>query len=374
MPDIDDRWHTRTGTRTDRYGQGKRWLARWRDDRGQQCKRSFERQADARHFLAKVTTDLASGAYTDHRGGRMPFREYAESWRLAQVHRPTTVCQVETNLRRHAYPTFGDRALASVRPSEIQAWVRGLDRDLQPATIEVVYSFVSSIFRAAVKDRLIPASPCIDIRLPKIEPKRIEPMATEQVEALIHAIPERYRALVILGAGCGLRQGEAFGLTVDRVNWLKRTLTVDRQLIQVKGSQPSLAQLKTPASYRTIPLPTVVTEALASHLARFPAIDGYVFTDGAGLPLKRTRFCEVWRPACRRAGLADAITFHDLRHFFASLLIHHGESVKVVQKRLGHKNASETLDTYAHLWPESEDATRAAVDSVLSFEVAAVAG
>ncbi len=357
----------------DQLASGK-WQARYRDDRGKQCKKSFDRHADARRFLAKVTTDLATGAYVDQRGGRTLFREYAESWRLAQVHRPTTVAQVETHLRNHVLPSFGDRPLASVRPSEIQAWVRGRENHLAPATIEVVYSFVSSIFRAAVKDRLIPTSPCIDIKLPKIEPKRIEPMATEQVESLIGAMPERYRALVILGAGTGLRQGEAFGLTVDRVSFLKRTLEVDRQLIQVKGSQPSLAQLKTPASYRTIPLPAVVVEALASHLARFPAIDGYVFTDGAGLPIKRTRFSEVWRPACQRAGLPDEITFHDLRHYYASLLIHHGESVKVVQKRLGHKNASETLDTYAHLWPESEDATRAAVDSVLGAEVESVAG
>lgn len=56
---------------------------------------------------------------------------------------------------------------------------------------------------------------------------------------------------------------------------------------------------------------------------------------------------------------------HSLRHFYASLLIRHGESVKVVQSRLGHATAAETLDTYSHLWPDSEDQTRAAVDLVL---------
>jgi integrase len=59
------------------------------------------------------------------------------------------------------------------------------------------------------------------------------------------------------------------------------------------------------------------------------------------------------------------VTFHDLRHYYASLLIQHGESVKVVQRRLGHKSAVETLDTYSHLWPDSEDRTRKAVDQVL---------
>ena len=57
-----------------------------------------------------------------------------------------------------------------------------------------------------------------------------------------------------------------------------------------------------------------------------------------------------------------------MRHYYASLLIRHGESVKVVQARLGHASASETLDTYSHLWPDSDDQTREAIDSVLGTE------
>ena len=63
--------------------------------------------------------------------------------------------------------------------------------------------------------------------------------------------------------------------------------------------------------------------------------------------------------ACLRAD------FHERRHFYASLLIRHGESVKPVQARLGHASAAETLDTYSHLWPDSDDRTREAVDLVL---------
>ena len=72
----------------------------------------------------------------------------------------------------------------------------------------------------------------------------------------------------------------------------------------------------------------------------------------------------MWRPAVKRAGL-EGVTFHDLRHYYASLLIRHAESVKVVQARLGHATAAETLDTYSHRWPDSENRTREAVDVVL---------
>jgi integrase len=367
---------------TARHGKGKRWDVRWGDDAGRQRHKAFDRKADAERFLAQVTTDLARGAYFDPRAGRVSFRSYAEQWRAAQVHRATTAAQVETHLRRHVYPTFGDRSLASVRPSEIQAWVRGLEDHLAPSTIEVVYSFVAGVFRAAVRDRRIPVTPCVDVRLPKRQPKRIEPLATERVEALIAAMPERYGALVVLAAGTGLRQGEAFGVEVEAVDWLRRTLEVRQQLVLMPGREPYIAPLKTPASYRTVPLPRVVIDALTAHLARFPATEvllldttikpapkwrpaSLVFTNAVGRPLRRTKFSTIWRKAATAAELPANVTFHDLRHYYASLLIQHGESVKVVQKRLGHKSAVETLDTYSHLWPDSEDRTREAVDQVL---------
>jgi integrase len=393
MAEIDDRWHAthrQTGARvrTNRYGIGKRWLARWRDDAGVQRKRAFERRADAERFLVEVAADLARGAYVDPRAGRTTVREYAERWRAAQVHRATTAAQVETHLRRHVYPMFGDRALASVRPSEVQAWVRGLEQHLAPATIEVVYSFLAGIFRAAVRDRLLVISPCVDVRLPKTEPKRVEPLTTEKVEALIEAMPARYRALIVLAAGTGLRQGEAFGMELETVDFLRRTLEVRQQLVTMPGKAPYLAPPKTPASYRTVPLPQVVVDALAAHLAAFPAVPlevtdatvkpepksrpaALIFTSPAGRPLRRTKFSTIWRRAAATAELGDGETFHSLRHYYASLLIRHGESVKVVQKRLGHKSAVETLDTYSHLWPDSEDRTREAVDTALGWTAAA---
>ena len=90
----------------------------------------------------------------------------------------------------------------------------------------------------------------------------------------------------------------------------------------------------------------------------------------ATAPWSRNRFGETWRAAVARAKLPNGTRFHDLRHFYASLLIRHGESVKAVQARLGHASAAETLDTYSHLWPDSDDRTREAVDNVLGAPTA----
>jgi len=90
--------------------------------------------------------------------------------------------------------------------------------------------------------------------------------------------------------------------------------------------------------------------------------------DGWLVEVLRTR--NAWRKATVDAGVPGFV-FHGLRHDYASLLIRHGESVKTVQERLGHASAVETLDTYSHLWPDSDDRTREAVDTVLALAPAA---
>ena len=158
--------------------------------------------------------------------------------------------------------------------------------------------------------------------------------------------------MVVLGAGTGLRQGEAVGVELDQVDFLRRQLVVRQQLVVLAREQPKIAPPKTDGSYRTVPLPRIVLNALAAHLAEFPPVPVEVedttgpqpvrrparllFTTPEGRPLRRTSFSAmVWQPARTRAGLPDSVTFHDLRHYYASLLIRHNENVKVVQAGLG---------------------------------------
>jgi len=149
---------------------------------------------------------------------------------------------------------------------------------------------------------------------------------------------------------------------------LRREVTVDRQLVKMARQPARLGPPKTKASVRTVPLPQVVVDALAAHLAAFPpGPDGLVFTL-EGRPVTRQDFGRLWRPAAKAAGLPEGTGLHLLRHYYASLLIRYGESVKIVQARLGHATAAETLDTYSHLWPDSDDRTREAVDSQLGAD------
>jgi integrase len=244
---------------------------------------------------------------------------------------------------------------------------------LAPATVTVVYRHAAAVFAAAVRDRLIVRTPCVGIRLPRAEPRRVTPERISEIlnayPALLDAVPDQYRAFVVVGAGAGLRLSEALGLTVDRVGFLHRMLRIDRQLVTPPGKgNPAFGPLKSTAAARTIPLADVVADELAEHLRRYPSED-LLFTTACGGPIRRQRVRDWWVPAVEHAGV-PGLRYHDLRHLYASALIRFGESVKTVQARLGHASAVETLDVYAALWPDSEDRSRAAVDALLPRTIA----
>jgi integrase len=201
-----------------------------------------------------------------------------------------------------------------------------------------------------------------------VEQPKVEPLPAETVWQLIDAVPDRYRALIILGAGTGVRIAEAFGLTNDRVDWIRKTVKIDRQLLRVGAGAPVFGPVKDKNNRpRTIPLPDFVVDGLSAHVSEFKlGPEGLIFSQANGRAIPRSTFSDVWRKAAGPLGIAKGDGFHLLRHFYASLLIESGQSVKSVRERLGHRSAVITLDVYGHLWPEGEDLTRTAVD--VAFE------
>jgi integrase len=118
-------------------------------------------------------------------------------------------------------------------------------------------------------------------------------------------------------------------------------------------------------SRNAIPIPNELALELAAAVKQWPAAT--VVSDGAGGVSSSWAIERAIRTARAKVkGLPDGFRFHDLRHYFASLLIASGADVKVVQARLRHASAKTTLDTYGHWWPDSDESARAAVGVVLA--------
>jgi hypothetical protein len=177
MP-VDDLWYKRgpvdpaTGKPTrvpsGRHGRGKRWRARWVDDTGQPRQRLFDRKVDAERHEANERADVSRGVYVDERRGRVTVAEYGRAWRAQQIHRDSTAEHVERAFRLHIDPYLGKLPIGQVRTSHVRSWVKGRSEVLAPATVRLVYTYLSSMFSTAVVDRSLGRTPCVDIRLPEI--------------------------------------------------------------------------------------------------------------------------------------------------------------------------------------------------------------
>ncbi|MFM9493431.1 tyrosine-type recombinase/integrase [Streptomyces galilaeus] len=400
---IQDRWFkTETDVngktvrvKSDRHGTGLRYRARYVGPDGTEKSKSFpdgqKRLADK--WLAHIEADMARGQYIDPKASRTTFQQYAERWVAAQTTDVSTRAGTESRLRLHAYPHIGSRPLGSFQPEHIREWSREVEgKGLAASYRRVIFANVSAVFTAAVDDGLISKNPCraASVKAPAMVPSRVRPWTAERVFAVRAALPEYYRAMVDVGGGCGLRQGEIFGLPVDEVGFLTGWLHVGYQVKLVDG-QAVFAPPKR-GKVRDVPLPECVGQALAAHMKRFPPRDvtlpwlapggrrvtkKLLFTASEGGALVRNNFnVQAWKPALVAAGVlpkpergqrvaeAREDGMHALRHFYASVLLDAGENVKALSGYLGHSDPGFTLRVYTHLMPRSESRTRKAVDGM----------
>ncbi|MEV4179581.1 site-specific integrase [Nonomuraea sp. NPDC049709] len=173
---------------------------------------------------------------------------------------------------------------------------------------------------------------------------------------------------ILLGAGVGLRQGEALGLALDRVNSDEGMITVDQQVVVI-NRRPQLGPPKTSASLRDVPIPHFVATAINQQVKRFDLTpDAVLCRTGRGTLLRRDYFNKkIWKPAVAVAGLPEDVTFHDLRHTFASTALAGGVPISEVSRWLGHKSITTTVDLYGHLVPEAGGRARDALDKAFKL-------
>ncbi len=370
-------------------GQKAGWRAMWRDGEGKQRSKSFPLKSDAQKHLSTVKADLLRGTYIDPRAGQITLGEYAEQWMSQQEWRPSTRTLADSHMRNHIGPRLGSRPIAAITRTEIQGFVKSLSREpnaLSPTTVEGVYRRLVSMLEAAVHDRRITHSPAIRIKLPKVARSATDNIVVldlDDVHRIADAAPPWMTAFTWTIATAGLRPGEAAGLTLERVDFMRREIHVDRQLTTIvrdaadtpEGETRTTAVLappKTEASVRTVPVGDSLIAELNRHLAEHPPVEiepgaTLLFSNRDRQPLRRNTLGDSWDRIRTKLDLPPAARgWHSLRHTYASWLIEAGLSVVTVQARLGHASATETLEVYSHLWPSSDDDTRAAIEGRLS--------
>ncbi|KUM80210.1 tyrosine-type recombinase/integrase [Streptomyces curacoi] len=401
---IQDRWYkTEKGpdgkpvkVKTERYGTGMRYRARYIGPDGSEKSKSFPdgKKRLAEKWLSAIETDMTRGQYTDPKSVRITFRQYAEKWLDSKTPSPMSRKELGRRLRLHVYPVLGSRPIGTFRPEHIRELLAALEAKpgVGPSYARNIFADVQSVLAAAVDDSLLSRNPCSarSVRRPKRDAHLVVPWQSAQVFAVRAALLERYRAMVDVGAGCGLRQGEVFGLAEDAIDADGRTLHVVRQIKHVEG-HPVFA-LPKGGKKRDVPLPASVADALRAHMDVYKPVEitlpwdvpegpkvsaRLIFTAEQGGMVWRSNFNgKEWKPALAVAGLipeadengkyesAREHGMHALRHFYASALLDAGENIKAISEYMGHSDPALTLRVYAHLMPDSRDRARRAIDSV----------
>ena len=400
---IQDRWYkiepSEDGkpvkVKSDRYGVGLRYRARYIGPDGTEKSKSFpdkqKRLAEA--WLTNIEADMARGQYIDPRAARTTFREYAERWMATLTTDLTSRAAVEGRLRLHALPYLGARPIGSFQPEHIRDWNRQLEDSVASASYRrLIFDAVSAVLSAAVDDRLLASNPCRvrSVKAPRPAPSRVHPWTPDRVFAVRAALPDRYQATTDVGGGCGLRQGEIFGLAEDNVGDLG-WLYVRQQVKKVRGTlvfaPPKRGEL------RDVPLDPEVSAALADHMKRFPPVEvtlpwltptgpkvthRLIFTSDIGKALWSNDFNDrLWKPALASAGVipvpekgqryaaAREHGMHALSIPTPSVLLEcPRKNVKALSLYLGHSDPGFTLRVYTHLMPSSETRTRTAISAM----------
>ena len=229
-----------------------------------------------------------------------------------------------------------------------------------PHSVHNYWGPVHLVLSYAVRCGAIASSPAdrlTSAERPKPGAGRCRVLDRHDVGRLLEAAPERYRVAIACGLFAGLRLSELLGLTWSDVDFRGRSLRVRRQM----GRDGKPRTLKTTAASRDV----ILMSQLAGELRKrrlasaFSADGDLVFCTTTGQTTgHRNLTGRGLEKAAERAGL-EGVTFHVLRHTFASILIAQGHDPVFVSRQLGHANAAITLKVYAHLFDAQRHASKA---------------
>jgi integrase len=354
--------------RVERSDGSVAWRVRWRDGgRGSRARaRTFDRKADAVAFDDELRRRRRLGELVGFAGSQDTLNRYvADTW--AKTHAVTLATKTAKHYAslydHHIAPFLGDLKLSELTPELIARWqaervAAGAGRE----AIRQAMKLLGNILQRAMEGGRIGRNPTRVVR--KIAPPRrreVRPLAPATVEALRAASGARDAALISVLAYAGLRPQEALALRWADVR--ERTILVERAV-----SLGEEKDTKTHA-HRTVRLLAPLREDLLAWRMRAgrPRDNALVFPGPAALLWSKTTY-DNWRKrafdrACKAIEL-DGARPYDLRHSFASLLLHEGRSVMYVARQLGH-DARLTLTTYGHVIDELDDAPRIGAEDAI---------
>ncbi|SMC93237.1 tyrosine-type recombinase/integrase [Janibacter indicus] len=317
---------------------------------------TFETKADAEAWLVGERRLIQDDDWTPTKSRRArvirateSFGPYAEAWLEYRELKPRTRALYRRQLDRFLLPYFADTSLRDITPAVVRVWHSRLD-PTKPTQRAHVYGLLRSILSTAVADEIIQANPCRVRGAGTVKrARRVEPATLDELEILVTEMPEKYQALVLIGAWCGLRFGEMAELRRGDINLVTGQLQVRRGVVRIRG-QVTVGSPKSDAGVRDVAIPPHLVPLLEAHLEEHVGSDrdALVFSavNDPSVQVHPNTLYRHWYRAREKAGRPD-LRIHDLRHTGAVLAAQAGATLAELMSRIGHSTPQAAL-RYQH--------------------------
>lgn len=331
-------WYTKFGYRN------------WKGEKKWVTKRGFATKREAvqyeREFLAKQDGNLD-----------MTFADFVEVYQRDRHPRirESTIVMKENIINTKLIPFFGHRRLRDISTNDVMQWQNEMLAYRDPETgkpyshsyLKSIHSQLSAIFNHAIRFYKLKENPAAIVGNMGSE-KGIQMKFWTRTEYLKFAEammdePLAYYCFQVL-YWCGIREGEMLALTVDDLDFEKKTLRINKTFQHLNGKD-IISEPKTPKSKRTVTIPDFLVEELKDYVKM-----QYELSPKDRLfPVTKSYLYHKLDKVCRQQSL-PRIRVHDLRHSHVSLLIDMGYSAVAIADRMGHESIDITY-RYAHLFP-----------------------
>lgn len=324
-----------------------RWCAKYEDATGKWRYLYRKNKAEAKKALRQALKDRDDGIIPPSKitvGALLD--EWMEDTKGSVGHR--TWLHRDGFVRLHIKPRIGATKLAQLDPDDVRRlYKRKLAEGMASSSVKRIHIILNQAMRHAVRCKYIGTNPLDGVKAPTVKTRPMDVLTPEQVNRLLDtAYGDRFECAILLGALVGFRVGEILSLRYEDLDLVEGTVSVRRTLWRSKTYSP-----KTDASEATIKIPALALEGLRRHAASNDnPKEGWLFPTKNGKPVGAPHFHTWgWKRMLRKAGLPESITFHQLRHGTASLLLSQGVPLPIVSKYLRHANPGITATIYAHI-------------------------
>ncbi|MFZ1187768.1 MAG: tyrosine-type recombinase/integrase [Pseudolabrys sp.] len=364
-------WTTRKGE------QKESWIVDYTDQNGERHIQTFDRKKDADDCHAAIKVDVGKGVHTAH-SKSLSIAQAAENWikyvELEKRER-TTVVQYRNHVDNHINPRLGRERLAKLTTPRIQAFRDELLAALSRAQAKKVLTSLKSLLKDAQRRGHVAQNVAVSVSIKRDNRDKarlkvgVDIPTPDEIKRIIHAATGRMRRLLIVAIFTGLRSSELRGLRWDDVDLEAKELHVRQRADRYN----EMGKPKSEAGERVIPLGPMVVNTLREWRLACPRGElGLALPNAMG---KIWNHAGIVRAMCRTmvaAGVVDAegeakyTGLHSLRHFYASWCINRKADgglelpAKSVQARMGHSSIVITMDTYGHLFPNTDDGSELA--------------